>query len=143
MKYPKSMTILGQEVAVNIIDQPLYQRHICPKCVFKGENFSFPVPTGTSKACPACGCEETIPVENSYVLGQFAVKDNAITNWHDDRFKDVCETSFVHETIEAINSICDLRLPHQTITTLAAAIKQAFTTGGVDFAEDGNYAEAA
>ena len=150
MKYPKSMTILGQEVAVNIIDQPLYQRHICPKCVFKGENFSFPVPTGTSKACPACGCEETIPVENSYVLGQFAVKENAITNWHNEEYlksfphvREVCETSFVHETVEAINSIGDLHLPHQTITTLASMLYQAFSTGGVDFAEYGNYAEAA
>ena len=66
MKYPKSMKILGQEVAVNIIDQPLYQRHICPKCEFKGESFSFPVPTGTSKACPtraSCGKSKVCKAE--------------------------------------------------------------------------------
>ena len=136
MRYPKSMKILGQEVGVNIIPTPLYQKHKCPNCIVHGAMLEFPVPTGSeSKACPACGCENTIPVENSYVLGQFSVKKNQITNWHDADYADVCETSFVHETIEAINSICDLKLPHQTITTLAAALKQAFTTGEVDFAE--------
>ena len=144
MKYPKSMKILGQEVGVSIVDKPIYQKHTCPVCMFNGAHLEFPVPFGSEdKACPACGCENTIPVKNSYVLGKFSVRENAITNWHDESYKDVCETSFVHETIEAINSICDLKMPHQTITTLAAAIKQAFTTGGVNFAEDGNYAEAA
>ena len=137
MKYPTSMKILGQEIGVDIIPTPLYQMHRCPKCIMpNGSMYSFPVTTGSdSKACPACGFEDTIPVENSYVLGQFSVKKNQITNWHDDEFADVCETSFVHETIEAINSICDLKLPHQTITTMAAALKQAFSTGGVNFAE--------
>lgn len=143
MRYPESMQIIGQEVKVDLLPKPLYQFHICPKC----EGYRFPVPTGTSKACPACGCEETRPVDNTYVLGQYVVPENKIKNWHsnDPNLRKMCETSFVHETIEAIDSICDLKLKHPQITTLAAALYQAFSTGKVDFSstEDYSFAEAA
>lgn len=135
MRYPKSMQIIGQTVNVEILDKPLYQFHTCPNC----ESYRFPVSLNAKdKACPACGCAETRPVDNTYVLGQFVVRDNTIKNWHSDNpnLKQVCETSFVHETIEAIDSICDLKLRHTQITTLAAALYQAFSTGAVTFVDD-------
>lgn len=131
MKYPKKMNILGQEVSVELVDTPLYQMHSCPNCA----GYRFPVGHGKERKCPSCGSEDTRPIDNTYVLGQYSGTKSEIKNWHSDQHKQVCETSFVHETIEAINSICDLKLPHQTITTLSAALYQAFSTGDVAFGE--------
>lgn len=137
MNYPKRMTILGQDVEVKILPQPLYQMYTCPHCKNPNnqEAYTFPQLLDGDVECPACHCKEVQPRNNMYVFGQYLVRKNEIQNFHDDDMKQVCETSFIHETIEAINSITDLKLPHQTITTLAAAIYQAFSTGGVDFSE--------
>ena len=136
-QYPSKMNVVGQTIPVKIIEHPLYTWSTCPHCkdAATGEPYSFIVPFGEAKACPACGCAETQPRENSYVFGQFDVRDNTITNWHQDEYSDVCGTSFVHETIEAINSVNDLKLNHTQITALAANIYQAFSSGGVQFAE--------
>lgn len=131
MNIPKKMNILGQTVNVNIVDKPLYQMHTCPKCNC-GE---FPIGDTTAHVCPCCGNESIMPVDNSYVLGQYNTRTGEITQWMNDNYKDVCETSLIHESIEAINSICDLKLPHQTITTLAAALYQAYSSGEVNFAQ--------
>ena len=144
MRYPESMQILGQTVCVELLPKPLYQMHSCPKC----DGYKFPVPMGgKEKTCPACGCEETRPVNNTYILGQYVVPENRIKNWHsnDPALRQMCETSFVHETIEAIDSICDLKLKHPQITTLAAALYQAFSTGNVSFESNDahSFAEAA
>lgn len=148
MIYPASMNIAGQTIDVKILDNPLYQMHICPNCKnpYTSEPYRFPVPTGESKACPACGCEHTQPVDNTYVFGQYVVKDNVLKTWHSDKIPDVCGTCFVHETIEAIDSIGDLKLNHTQITSLASMLYQAFTSGGVDFSkksESVTYANAA
>lgn len=137
MQYPESMNIGGQNIKVQLLDNPLYQFHVCPTCKnpFNGEPFQFPVPTGESKACPACGCEHTQPMDNTYVFGQFVVKENTLKAWHNDAIADVCGTCFVHETMEAIDSIFDLKLNHTQITTIASALYQAFTSGGVSFVE--------
>lgn len=150
MIYPKKMTISGQDVHVEIIEHPLYRVFVCPHCIdaSKGEPYSFHVPYGVEgKNCPACGRADTQPKDYSYIFGQYSPLRNEIKNWHNDHpnMKQVCETSFVHETIEAINSICDLQLPHQTIATLASQLYQAYSTGKVDFSRDGEvkYAIAA
>lgn len=135
MRYPTSMNIIGQTVGVELKDNPLYQMHVCPHCrnPYTSEPFKFPVAFGESKTCPACGATDTQPLDNTYVLGQFVVKENVIKTWHDDSIADVCGTCFVHETIEAIDSIGDLKLNHTQITTLASALYQAFTSGKVSF----------
>jgi hypothetical protein len=141
MNYPKQMIIGGQTIGVEILDTPLYQFYECPKCTMwknKDESeraYRFHVPYGTKQPCPACGCERVQPVDNTYVLGQYLVRENRIKNWHstDASLQQVCETSFVHETIEAIDSIMDLKLNHTQITTLASSLYQAFNTGGVNF----------
>ena len=43
--------------------------------------------------------------------------------------------ALVHETIEAADVIYDLKLPHQTIQTLAVAMHQAFASGNVAFTQ--------
>ena len=100
MIYPTSMNIAGQTIDVKILDNPLYQMHVCPNCKnpYTSEPYRFPVPTGESKICPACGCEHTQPVDNTYVFGQYVVKDNVLKTWHSDKIPDVCGTCFVHET---------------------------------------------
>jgi hypothetical protein len=138
MNYPSQMTIVGQTVPVSIIDTPLYTFATCPTCKDPSTNepYTFIVDYGAEAVCPACGCTHCQPRENSYVFGQFDVLQNKITNWHSDAYSDVCGTSFVHETIEAINSINDIKLNHTQITTLAANIYQAFSSGGVAFSSE-------
>ena len=137
MRYPSNMNIGGQNIKVELLDQPLYQFHVCPHCrdLFTGQPFRFPVPTGETKTCPACGATDTQPQDNTYVFGQFLVKDNTLKTWHNDDISDVCGTCFVHETIEAIDSIGDLKLNHTQITTLASLLYQAFSSGAVSFGE--------
>ena len=43
------------------------------------------------------------------------------------------ETNFIHEVIEAVNSLGDLKLNHTQITSLAGDLYQAFTSGGINF----------
>ena len=136
MRYPKEMTILGQKVPVKVQDKPLYQFYVCPHCNKNGYSYQFHLGVNDAKKCPACGCEDVQPVQNKYVLGQFDVPESTVKLFFNEQVRDMCEVNVVHETIEAIDSICDLKLPHQTITTLAAALYQAFKSGGVDFSTD-------
>lgn len=73
---------------------------------------------------------------NSYMIGMYHPISRNLIQYHDDKFEDTCGESFVHETVEAVNAINDLGLPHQTITTLAANLYQAFTSGHVSFAKE-------
>lgn len=73
---------------------------------------------------------------HSYVIGEYHPLTRAMKIYHTDSNVKMCGENFVHETIEAINGLYDLNLPHQTITTLATALYQAYSSGNVSFAED-------
>lgn len=89
----------------------------------------------------------TIPVEvldapirqvgpTSYVIGEYHPLTRAIKIYHTEKNIKMSGENFVHETIEAVNGLYDLDLPHQTITTLATALYQAYSSGGVSFVDD-------
>lgn len=138
MNYPKSIVVGGQTIQVETTDTPLLKVYTCPDC---GPGFRFFLPFKEGGVCPACGRKNPQPIDNTYALGQFDILKNTITTWKctDKKVREQCETSFVHEVIEAINSIHGLELEHPKITTLGTALYQAFTSGGVDF----SYASAA
>ena len=71
--------------------------------------------------------------KNQFVIGEYHPLDRTMKCYHSEAHKDTCGESFVHETVEAIDALYDLNLPHQTITTLATALYQAYTSGGVSF----------
>ena len=74
--------------------------------------------------------------EHSYIIGQYHPLTREITIYHSDDMKKMCGENFVHETIEAVNGLYDLNLQHQTITTLATALYQAYSTGNVSFVDN-------
>lgn len=89
----------------------------------------------------------TIPVEvvsepirqvgpQAYVIGEYHPLSRKIKIYHTEKNIKMCGENFVHETIEAVNGLYDLNLPHQTITTLATALYQAYSTGNVSFTDD-------
>jgi hypothetical protein len=69
----------------------------------------------------------------TYVIGEYHPIARTMKCYHSEAHKDTCGESFVHETVEAIDSLYDLGLPHQTITTLATALYQAYSSGSVSF----------
>jgi hypothetical protein len=71
----------------------------------------------------------------SYVIGEYHPLTREIKIYHTDDNIRMSGENFVHETIEAVNGLYDLSLPHQTITTLATALYQAYSSGNVDFSE--------
>ena len=89
----------------------------------------------------------TIPVEvvsepnkqvgpHAYVIGEYHPLSRKIKIYHTEKHLKMCGENFVHETIEAVNGLYDLNLPHQTITTLATALFQAYSTGNVSFEQE-------
>lgn len=74
--------------------------------------------------------------EYSYVIGEYHPLTRGIKIYHTDSNKKMCGENFVHETIEAVNALYDLNLSHQTITTIATALYQAYSTGNVSFVDD-------
>ena len=73
---------------------------------------------------------------HSYVIGEYHPLTRAMKIYHTNNNIRMCGENFVHETIEAINALYDLNLSHQTITTLATALYQAYSTGNVNFCEE-------
>lgn len=134
MKFPTKMQVAGQVVYVQTQPDPIYQFYKCPVCVDGEEAYSFPVLGGKHAKCPACGCETVQPME-AYVMGCYSVLDDLITLRVTETNTEAAGTNFVHETVEAVNSICDLQLDHTQITTLSTVLYQAFSSGGVNFAE--------
>ena len=72
--------------------------------------------------------------DKQWMIGSYHSIDRKITQFHSDDHVDMCGESFLHETIEAANDIYDLQLNHTVITSLAAALYQAFNSGKVSFA---------
>lgn len=134
MKFPTKMQVAGQVVHVQTQPEPVFQFYACPTCVDGTEAYSFPVPNGHKPKCPACACEVVQPMD-AYVMGCYSVLDDLITLRVTDTNTEAAGTNFVHETVEAVNSICDLQLDHTQITTLSTVLYQAFSSGGVSFAE--------
>lgn len=69
----------------------------------------------------------------AYVIGEYHPLTREIKIFHTDDNPKMCGENFVHETIEAVNGLYDLNLEHQTITTLATALYQAYSSGNVSF----------
>ena len=69
------------------------------------------------------------------VVGMFRPLTNAITVCNAHGKDDIAGEAFVHELCEAADVIYDLKLPHQTIQTLSAALYQALSSGEVSFAK--------
>ena len=72
----------------------------------------------------------------SYIIGSYSPLSRGMVCYHNDDLIDTCGENFTHETVEAINSLYDLKLDHQTITTLATALYQAFASGEVSFTKE-------
>jgi len=73
--------------------------------------------------------------QTSYVIGEYHPLTREMKIYHTDNNIQMCGENFVHETIEAINGLYDLNLAHQTITTLATALYQAYSSGNVSFVD--------
>lgn len=81
--------------------------------------------------------KETITTKDGrVVLGLFRPVTNVMIVGHPDSIGETKSgEAFVHEHIEAADAIYELKLPHQTIQTLSAALYQAFSSGEVNFAK--------
>lgn len=72
------------------------------------------------------------------ILGRYVPSKQEITLFDNPDKPSVAESNFIHEAIEAIDVLGDLKLNHTQISTLSSALHQVFTDV---LAED--YAEAA
>lgn len=137
MKIPNTIAVKGHLIKVETQDTPLYQFYVCPNCVNPRTNepLQFRADYNGSKVCPACGREDTQPVWNTYVLGHYIPYENKIRCFVSDEphLVGTLETNFIHEVIEAVNSLGDLKLNHTQITSLAGDLYQAFKSGGINF----------
>lgn len=68
--------------------------------------------------------------------GMFEPMLNRATIYNDKDNATIGEETFIHELIEFVDGKYDLQLPHQTITTLAVCLRQAFTSGSVCFTNE-------
>ncbi len=68
-------------------------------------------------------------------IGAYYSRAKEIACTHDNTSPSTYGENFVHEVMEAANDINDLQLSHQTITTMAAALFQAFSSGKVNFGD--------
>jgi len=76
----------------------------------------------------------TRAADNKKVVGKFLPLAGDMYIFHDTDKPEIGGEAFVHELCEAADVIYDLKLPHQTIQTLSAALFQAFSSGKVAFA---------
>ena len=142
MKYPNKMVINGHTIEVEATENPLYQFYTCPTCHMprnpdKPYRFvlDFDV-KDEDKWCPACKRKDIQPQPNSYAIGEYRTNESKIRHYVNDsteKTRTLCASNFVHETLEAIDAICDLKLNHTQISTLAASLYSAFSSGDVDF----------
>lgn len=78
--------------------------------------------------------DEPLRIENDeIIIGSYHFEDKVIRLTHLDTSPTTAGENLVHEIIEAANHIYDMKLPHQTISTLAAGLFQALHSGGVNF----------
>ena len=71
---------------------------------------------------------------NDTIIGNYIpTKKEIICSHMRDMSSTTFGENFVHEVMEAANDINDLGLSHQTITTLASSMFQAFSSGKVNF----------
>lgn len=125
MKYPAQIQITGQTIPVHVQDTPVAVVYHCEACKHRS-----PVYTGADRVCRKCGSTDMTPTEG-VIIGQYSCTNSYIRVYHNDEAPTMCGINFFHEVLEAINSINDLKLPHQTITTLAACWYQAMSSGNL------------
>lgn len=125
MKYPAQIQITGQTIPVYVQDTPVAEVYRCDAC-----GYNSPVYAGTAAVCRKCGHASLTPTEG-IILGQYSCTNSYIRVYHSDETPTLCGINFFHEVLEAINSVNDLKLPHQTITTLAACWYQAMSSGNL------------
>lgn len=75
----------------------------------------------------------TRAADSKKVVGKFLPLAGDVMIYHDTSRPEIGGEAFVHELCEAADVIYDLKLPHQTIQTLSAALFQAFSSGKVAF----------
>lgn len=128
MRYPKEMMVAGQRIPVTYFDDYIYREYKCVECGLVAD-YSEEHPT-CCKACKSTKLAYTGQVvTGAYDGGASLMKITMM----DDR-DDIVGVNLTHETIEAVNSICDLHLTHTQISVLGATLYQAFASGEVDFA---------
>lgn len=75
-------------------------------------------------------------VGGDVVMAQYDPQTTTISLMHNPDKPAVGGSNFIHEVIEAADCHGDLQLTHTQISTLASALYQAFTSGGVNFGRE-------
>lgn len=126
MKRPTQMKISEVVVPVKYINEPVMRFYNCAQC-----GTEVPLPPGQERVCSTCG-SKWLTYSNAYANGMYDVEDVAIT-LNANTSEQILGFNFVHETIEAINALCDLGMDHTQISTLGMNLYGAFASGKVDF----------
>ena len=76
--------------------------------------------------------------DGKHIVGKYDGKNRTIDIIDDGDHKELTGETFVHELVEAVNSIYQLELDHRVIATLGVGLYQALTSGQVSFKQEGN-----
>ncbi len=137
MRYPTNMNIAGIDVPVHVQASPVYTLYKCPVCKDADTKEALVVYLREHEdiACPCC---DTTQLQNTqlFIWGKYDILncDIAISAPNEQ----VGGMNLVHETIEGINSLCDLGIDHTAISTLGTMLYKAFASGCVDFTPKAN-----
>lgn len=77
---------------------------------------------------------EIIPGQGR-VLGRYDPAMQQITLFHNEEKPCIAEANYIHEVIEAIDTLGDLKLNHTQISALASSLHQVLKTQEFDYAE--------
>lgn len=69
---------------------------------------------------------ETVP-NVGQILGRYTPSKQEIILYHNEAKPSIAQSNFIHETIEAIDLLGDLKLNHTQISTLSSALHQVLT----------------
>lgn len=69
------------------------------------------------------------------ILGRYDPAIQQILLYNNPEKPSIAESNFVHEVIEAVDKMNDLKLNHTQISTLASSLHQILTTREYDYAE--------
>jgi hypothetical protein len=126
MRYPTEMRINEVVVPVTYVTEPVRVWYTCTQC-----NSQHGFKPGEEHVCPVCK-STWMKYDELYANGVYNYRDVAIT-LTDNGKEAMVGFNLVHETIEAINALCDLCLDHTQISTLGMNLYGAFSSGRVDF----------
>lgn len=73
--------------------------------------------------------------DGKHIVGKYVGRDHELHVVDDGAHKELSGETFVHELIEAANSIYQLNMDHRVIATLGVGLYQALSSGKVSFAD--------